>query len=198
MQARANRRSHVTVKDVAKKAGVSTATAARVLGNYGSVSERAREAVLRAARELNYVPNALARSMVKSRTGNIGLVVPDIRNAFFGAVAQSVVKTAKRAGYRVIICDTGADFKTECAYLRDLVEQRVEGILLASSVGHGRRHDFLKKPPCPVALIDRQVEGVPLDCVRSDHKGGAYHAVSLLIAAGHRQIGVIVGTATEH
>lgn len=198
MDERTTHSAQVTVKDVAKRAGVSTATAARVLGNYGSVSERTREAVLKAARELDYVPNALARSMVKSRTGTIGLVVPDIRNAFFGAVAQSVAKSAKRAGFRVIMCDTGADFKTECAYLRDLIEQRVEGIILASCVGHGRRHDYLAKTPCPVVLIDRNIEGVALDCVRSDHKEGAYRAVKHLISIGHRRIGIIVGTGTEN
>lgn len=187
----------VTVKDVARKAGVSTATAARVLGGYGSVSEQTREIVLKAARELNYVPNALARSMVKARTGNLGLVVPDIRNAFFGTIAQSVAKSAKRSGHRVIMCDTGADYKTECRYLQDLIEQRVDGIILASSVPFGRRHSYLKKAPCPVVLIDRNVEGAELDCVRTDHEEGAYRAVKHLLSLGHRRIGIVLGTGTE-
>lgn len=197
MQPSGNPKNHVTVKDVARKAGVSTATAARVLGGYGSVSDQTREIVLKAARELNYVPNALARSMVKARTGNLGLVVPDIRNAFFSAVAQSVVKSAKRSGHRVIICDTGADYKTECRYLQDLFEQRVDGIILASSVSSGRRHPNLKKAPCPVVLIDRNVEGAGLDCVRTDHEEGAYRAVKHLLSLGHRRIGIVVGTGSE-
>ena len=143
------------------------------------------------------MPNALARSMVKARTGNLGLVVPDIRNAFFGAIAQSVAKSAKRSGHRVIMCDTGADFKTECGYLQDLIEQRVDGIILASSVPFGRRHPFLKKAPCPVVLIDRNVEGAELDCVRTDHEDGAYRAVKHLLSLGHRRIGIILGTGGE-
>ena len=168
-----------------------------MLGEYGSVSEQTREIVLKAARELNYVPNALARSMVKARTGNLGLIVPDIRNAFFGAIAQSVAKKAKKSGHRVIMCDTGADYKTECGYLQDLIEQRVDGIILASSVPFGRRHPYLKKAPCPIVLVDRNVQGAELDCVQTDHEEGAYRAVKHLLSLGHRRVGIVLGTGDE-
>lgn len=187
----------VTIVDVAKKAGVSTATAARVLGQYGSVSEKTRKIVQQAANELNYVPNALARSMVKLKTHTLGLLVPDIRNAFFGTVAQSVAKSAKKAGYRIIMCDTGADYDTECSYLNDLSQQRVDGIILASSVPFGQRHDMLAKVPCPVVLIDRMVTGANLDCVRADHKQGAYDAIKYLLSLGHRRISIVLGTSEE-
>lgn len=196
-----NRRTHrpgpATIKDVARQSGVSVATASRALGNYGSVKEETRRIVLKVAAELNYVPNALARSMVKLRTDTIGLVVPDIRNAFFGAVAQSVAKAAKQEGLRVIVCDTGGDFETECDYLQDLVEQRVDGILLASCAPWDLEHALIDAVSCPVVLVDRVVKGAELDCVRSDHVQGARELIRHLIDLGHRRIGIVLGTGRE-
>lgn len=187
----------ITIHDVAKRANVSSATAARVLGNYGSVSVKTRERVLMAAEELGYVPNALARSMVKLRTSMVGLVLPDIRNAFFSALAQSAEKAARTAHYRVLVCDTGANFAAEESYLQDLYERRVDGIILASSIPRRRPHAGLQRAPVPVVLVDRQVEGVSLDCVRTDHEDGAYRAVKHLIGLGHRRIGIVLGTGGE-
>ncbi len=186
-----------TIKDVARRSGVSVATASRALGNYGSVKEETRRSVLEAAAELNYVPNAVARSMVKLKTGTIGLVVPDIRNAFFGAVAQSVTQAAKQSERRVIVCDTGGDFESECDYLQDLVEQRVDGILLASSVPWDQEHRLANSITCPVVLVDRVAPGINADCVRSDHVQGARELVRHLIDLGHRRIGIVLGTGRE-
>lgn len=187
----------VTVKAVAQRAGVSTATAARVLGNYGSVSERMKEKVLNAAQELNYVPNALARSLITLQTHTVGLVVPDIRNTFFAAVARSIENVAKKFGYRVFMCDTDGDFRLETDYLRDLFERRVDGIILASSASLGCRHELVAKSPIPVVLIDRSIRGVELDCIRTNHEGGAYAASKHLIELGHRRIGIVLGTGEE-
>ena len=190
-------RFEVTVKAVAQKAGVSTSTAARVLGNYGAVSDAMKEKVRNAARDLNYVPNALARSLITLQTHTIGLVVPDIRNTFFGTVARSVEQVAKNSGYRVFMCDTDGDFGLETDYLQDLFERRVDGIILASSASSGYSHELIARSPIPVVLIDRSVKGVKLDCVRTNHEQGAYIASKHLIGLGHGRIGIVLGTGEE-
>lgn len=187
----------VTTKDVAERAGVSTATAARVLGNYGSVKPETRERVLRAAHELNYTPNLIARSMVKLQTQTIGLIVPDIRNTFFTHLARSVERTARQAGYRIMMCDTDSDFEQEEVLLRDLLKRRVDGIILSSVAPAGKPHRTLERAPVPVVLVDRSLAGARFDTVRTDHQEGAYQAVRHLISLGHRHIGVVIGTGSE-
>ncbi|NLA58737.1 MAG: LacI family transcriptional regulator [Firmicutes bacterium] len=187
----------VTIKAVAQKAGVSTSAAARVLGNYGYTSKEMREKVLEAARELNYVPYAVARSLITLETQTIGLIIPDICNTFFAAVARNVENVAKKYGYRVLMCDTDGELGLEEEYLQDLFERRVDGIILASSASWGARHELVAKSPIPVVLIDRSIKGANLDCVRTNHEGGAYLATKHLIALGHRHIGIVLGTGEE-
>lgn len=187
----------VTLADVAAKAGVSVATAARVLGQYGSVGAATREKVLKAAEELGYVPNALARSMVTARTYTIGLIIPDIRNMFFATLARSIEKRAHTENYRLFVCDTDNNLSREEAYLRDLYERRVDGLIVASSVGAHHEHPTLARASVPVVLIDRQMRDLSFDTVRTDHEDGAYQAVQYLIARGHRRISIVVGTGTE-
>lgn len=187
----------VTLVDVAKKAHVSVATAARVLGQYGSVGAATREKVLKAAEELGYVPNALARSMVTARTYTIGLVIPDIRNMFFASVARAIEKRAHTENYRLFVCDTDNDMDREEAYLQDLYERRVDGLIVASSAASGHVHKSLKRSTAPVVLIDRELRDVPFDTVRTDHEAGAFLATEHLIKLGHRRIGIVVGTGSE-
>src|SRR5687768_12316730 len=103
----------VTVADVARAAGVSKATAARVLGGYGIVSDAVREKVLAVAKALDYRPNELARSMTTGRSGAIGVVVGDIENPFFSAAVRGISDVAHGAGYTVILANSGEDIAAE-------------------------------------------------------------------------------------
>ena len=102
-----------TIKDVAILARVSRATASRVLGGYGYVSEETRVRVLEAAQELRYRPHAIARSMVTGRTGTIGLVVADIENLFFAKVARGVSDAITPENYNLIVCSTNESVREE-------------------------------------------------------------------------------------
>jgi LacI family transcriptional regulator len=116
-----------TIPDVARRAGVSTATAARALGGYGAVSQAARSAVLAAAEELGYRRNDLAASMITGRTQTIGLVIADIENPFFAGAVRGVSDVARAAGYDVVLTNTDEDPDVERSSVKVLLSRRVDG-----------------------------------------------------------------------
>jgi hypothetical protein len=120
-----------TLEDVARRAGTSVATAGRALGGYGKVAQATRDRILVAARELNYYPNVLARSM-KQRLGlTIGLIVGNICNSFFSTAVRAIESTVSRHGYKVIVCNTDESTEMELIYARALMELRVDGIIVS-------------------------------------------------------------------
>ena len=100
------RENQATIKDVAKRAGVSEASAGRALGNYGKISDETKQKVLAAAEELHYIPNKLAQSMRSHSTKTIAVVVADIQNNFFGAIVAAIEQKAREKGYAVLICNS--------------------------------------------------------------------------------------------
>lgn len=182
----------VTIKDVAQRAGVSTATAARVVGSYGYASQEARRKVLQAVEELGYQPDAVARSMVTKSTRTLGLVVTDIENPFFARAARGVTDVAQKHGYTVLLANTDEDVEKERQVLQVLQEKRVEGLILVpASTRQGEHVSKLQQRRLPVVLLDRWVRGLAVDVVMADNAGGAYQAVAHLIKLGHRRIGVV-------
>ncbi len=129
-----------TVANVAQRAGVSVATAGRVLSGSGYASEEARRAVLDAAREIGYVPNQIARSLRTRRTQLAGLLIGDVENSFYSSIAKNVESVAKDAGYHVVLCNSNDDAATEKEYLQLL--ENAAGARLAVShlidAGHSR------------------------------------------------------------
>ncbi|MCD6156103.1 MAG: LacI family DNA-binding transcriptional regulator, partial [Candidatus Atribacteria bacterium] len=113
-----------TIYDIAKKAGVSPATVSRVLNNKPGLKESTRQKVLQIAKELNYSPNYLARSLKKQRTDTIALIVSDITNPFFTTLARGVEDKASQNGFNVIFCNTDEDIKKEKAYLELMLQRR--------------------------------------------------------------------------
>jgi LacI family transcriptional regulator len=182
-----------TIPDVARRAGVSTATAARALGGYGAVSESARDAVLAAAEELGYQRNELARAMITGRTNTIGLVIADIENPFFARAARGVSDAARAAGFEVILTNTDEDAAVERSNLQLLLAKRVDGLLIAPTSADGTHLAGVAQGGCPVVLFDRRVEGLTLDTVLVDNVAAARDVVERLLAAGHRRIAMVTG-----
>src|SRR5919198_4109177 len=149
----------VTIRDVAQRAGVSSMTVSRVI-NGGQVSAETRTRVEKAISDLGYVPSRLARGLSAQRTGTLALIVPDVANPFFTLIVRGAEDVARRAGYRVILCDTRADLAVEREVMEELIAHRVEGIVIAPvsdrSRGHLRR---LARFGVPFVLIDRVVSG---------------------------------------
>lgn len=182
-----------TVKDVARKAGVSTATVSRVINGTRFVSEELRARVYQAMRELDYRPNAIARSLRRKETRNIALVVPDIAHPFVAEVAKGVEDESFRAGYSTILCESKGDEERECACIHLLMTKQVDGIVfLASgeSPGHIRA---LVEQRMPVVVCGRDLPDVAVDTVITDNAGSGYQATEYLIRLGHRRVGCIVG-----
>ena len=128
----------VTLRDVAAKAGVSAITVSRALNNTGYVSPQTRLRISTAARELNYVPNALASSLRSQRTQLLALLVTDVTNPFWTTVARGVEDAASDAGFSVILCNTDESEAEQERYIRIILEKQVDGVLLVGGGGDGR------------------------------------------------------------
>lgn len=184
-----------TLRHVAELAGVSTATAGRVLGGYGNASKKTIKAVLEAAEKLNYIPNAVAQSMKKKYTHSIGLLIANIANPFYSTIARTLEELLMKQNYNMIICNTDEDLDKEISYLKTLYEKRIDGIIIASVLkGTDMSRESISRiynGKIPTIILDREVPGLDLPTVTSDNFGGAYEATSHLIRLGHSRIGVI-------
>ncbi len=182
-----------TLNDVAKLAGVSTMTVSRVINSSGYASPEARAKVERAIDELGYMPNGLARQLRAKRTKTIALVVTDIRNPFFTTIAGGVEDMARTHGYAVMFCNTYESEEEEAAYIRVLIERRVDGVLLVPAGGAGNSVLMLQTRGMPTVVLDRHVRDVETDEVRGDSRAGAYSVVRHLTGLGHRNIAILTG-----
>src|SRR5919197_5791220 len=182
----------VTIREVANRAGVSPMTVSRVINESPRVSPDTRRRVEAAISELGYVPNRLARGLIRRKTGTLGLIVPDVANPFFTLVVRGAEEVAWRAGYHVILCNTQASLERERQYLEDMIAFQVEGLLIAP-VGDRSRPNLqaLTRSDVPFVLIDRSVAGYTGDLVQGDSVAGARRLVEHLIGLGHRRIGMI-------
>jgi LacI family transcriptional regulator len=181
-----------TVREVARRAGVSAMTVSRVVNGSGRVRPETRLAVERVISAVGYVPNGLARALTSRKTGIVGLMVPDVGNPFFAPVVRGVESIARRAGFRVIVCNSESNLAYEGEYIADMLRHRVEGLLIAP-VGDDSRAQLLRleRHRTPFVLIDRSVSGVESDLVQGDSVGGARRLVEHLISLGHRSIAII-------
>jgi LacI family transcriptional regulator, galactose operon repressor len=179
----------VTLRDVARKASVSAMTVSRVVNGTGGVDAETQRRVEEAILALDYIPNRLARSMISQQTRTIGLIVPDVVNPFFAPVVRGAEMTARKAGYRVLLCNSEGDLRLEREYVEDLVSHRVEGLLLAPASDRSRVALLpLLKGGFPLVLLDRSLPDTDCDHVISDNVAGARRLVEHLIAIGHRRI----------
>src|SRR3954467_4949485 len=121
-----------TIYDVAEKAGVSIATVSKVINDTGRISEETRNKVLKIMRELEYQPSSVAAALTGKQTFTIGVLVPDISNAFFAEVARALENNAREMGYSIILCSTDYQIEREQDYLELLVKKQVDGIVIAT------------------------------------------------------------------
>ena len=182
-----------TMRDVAKRAGVSVTSVSHVINETRPVSYELRERVLAAMEELGYQPNRLARSLRSGKTQIIGTIVPDSADPFFAEVARGIEDTAFENGYSLILCNSDRNLGKEAFYTNVLVEKRVDGILfLAAGVSTERIVD-LQQRGIPVVVVDRELPASNVDSVVTDNAGGGWSATRHLIDLGHQRIGHIAG-----
>ncbi|MGZ8651794.1 MAG: LacI family DNA-binding transcriptional regulator [Actinomycetota bacterium] len=182
-----------TVADVAKAAGVSVSTAARVLSGTGYAAEDTRRLVLEAARELGYVPNQIARSLRTNRTQMVGLLIGDVENSFYSVIAKNVESVAKDAGYHVVLCNGDDEPTIEREYLKLLEGMRVDALIVTPTSKNRRYLARLMEKDIVIVQVDRRVEGLQADTILVDNEAGAVSAVTHLIEGGHTRVGILTG-----
>jgi DNA-binding LacI/PurR family transcriptional regulator len=183
----------VTIRDVAKAAGVSISTVSRALASPELVAQPTRDLVLETARGMGYRPNRAARGLITGRTGCIGLVVPDLENPFFGSIGKGVQDRARAAGYAVFIGDSGEDPSLEAEVVRSFAKQ-VDGVILCSARGSDASIRNLAEET-PLVLVNRGVEG--LESINFDNAGGLRAIMQHLLALGHTTIAYAAGPPTS-
>lgn len=186
-----------TIKDVARRVGVSTATVSRVLNGGHWVAEETRATVLQAVQELNYKPNAIARSLLNARTKTLALIFPNVSDMFSGTVLSGVEDAAHQRGFSVIICKTGGGHERTLSYLQLLAEKRVDGIIFASEVLREEYASFIQRLGIPLVVLSGESVQGGIPTVRCDDRQAAYAATSYLIGQGHERIGLLYGGARE-
>lgn len=185
--------SMVNIKEVAERAGVSPSTVSRALSGRVAVSPETKEKVMRAVRELNYQPNALAKGLKEGRSRTIGLIIPNVRNLVFPAAIKGITDVAKKYGYTVILCNTDEDIETEKAYVDNLRKRLVDGLIFSTATAASTHILELKEQGFPVVLMIRHLED-KVDAVIVDNFRGGYEATKFLIERGYRRIAFVNGT----
>ncbi|MFC9336369.1 MULTISPECIES: LacI family DNA-binding transcriptional regulator [unclassified Arthrobacter] len=182
-----------TIKDVAERAGVALGTASRVLSGSSHTSQDSRARVLAAAAELNYIANGPARSLRRSKTDVIGLLVSDIRNPFFSELAHAAEQEARKHGYTVLLANANEDAAQADEYLRTFAAQRIDGLLLAPQGGRSGQLDGLLASGLPVVLLNRKMEGIDAPLFATDNAGGVASVLTWLQSRGHRDVAFVGG-----
>ena len=184
-----------TIRDVAVRAGVSTATVSHALAKTRGVSSALRKKVITAARELNYRPNDLARALRTKNSRTIGMIIPSITDPFFPAVVRGAEDTLQQVGYTLLIGNSDGDPKKEEAYYHAFSAKRIDGLLMIISPAK-RAPSFLLHHPAtktPIVYIGRFHPDLHGDCVMLDDIGSSREAVSHLLRLGRRRIAIVTG-----
>lgn len=188
----------VTIRDVAREAGVSVATVSRVLNSSGPVSPGTRKRVEEVAEDLEYIPHGGAQSLITRRTGNLGIILPDLYGEFFSQLIRGIDQATRAAGYHVLLSSSHADRVELEAALRAM-RGRVDALILMSP--DNAPDELLKGVPkgLPVLLLNTDEGGAaPVDTLNVDNRGGAYAAVRHLLSLGRTRVGLIGGTLSNH
>ncbi len=183
----------VTMKDIAKHAGVSPITVSRVVNRSGYVGQDTREKVESAIRELNYIPNLVASSLRSSQSDLIALVLPDITNSFWTSIARGAEDEAWEHGYGVFICNTDNDVAKEASYIERLLRRRVEGLLLVPTPDIESEVQLrrLRSHALKFVVVHRRLQDFPAEVIRSDGESAARALTNALLKSGRRRIAFI-------
>lgn len=182
----------ISMNDVAKAANVSQSAVSRVLNGSGYVSEDKRERILAAIRDMGYRPNALARSLVKSKSHTIGLCVPYLNTPFISSLMEGVEEESEKYGYDVFMCHTKEDPEVEEKAISRMLDRQVDGMIIVPVLGD--KHcikDIINIVPTMVLL--RKPEGVDRNLIYSADYQAARQSFSLLLDRGHTNIGILTG-----
>lgn len=180
-----------TIYDIARLAGVSTATVSKVFNQRGSISEETKKKIMQISKELNYQPSVVASALTGKKTYTIGLLIPDLVNPFFAEMTRNVEDRAHELGFNLVICNTDNDMQKEMTYIQLLRQKSVDGIIIATGVRNDKLLKELVHEQIPIALIAREMSVLTASTVLVDDFAGGYGAASYLAGLGHKRIAVI-------
>ena len=178
-----------TLKDLAKAAKVSLASASYAVNGTGSLGEQTRNHILRVAGEIGYRQNLNARATRTGQTGAIGLVLPDLSNPFFPTLAQSVIQAARIRGYSVYVTDTEGSESLERETIKELVDRNVDGLVWFPIRDSNTASLIVDN--VPTIVLDRSLPG--FETIQADYAEGGRRAAEYLVSRGHRRIGIVSG-----
>lgn len=187
----------VSIKDVARVAGVSHSTVSRALADSPLVRRETKERIKQVAREMGYTPNAAARSLVTRRSRTLGVVVTTIADPFVSEVVRGIEQVALDAGYGLFLCQSSSEVEREIASVRSLQEKRVDAIIVSASRVGDLYLPLLEEIRVPIVLVNNEQDSQAVHFVASDDVSGGRLAVEYLLSLGHRRIGYIAGPRTS-
>ena len=183
----------LTLKEIAKLSGVSTATVSHVINGTRFVSEETKAKVLKVINDVGYRTNFVARSLRSKKSYTVGLIVPDISNSFFAAITETISRYLKEKGYYLILANSDENRENEIDEINVFSSQIIDGLIVAPvAESHGFMNEVLGES-YPIVFIDRKPTGITRDCVLADNSAGSYEVISALIKKGHSKIGIISG-----
>jgi LacI family transcriptional regulator len=184
-----------TMKQVAERAGVSISTVSHVINNTRVVSNDVRQRVLGIIDEMRYIPSAVARSLKNDKTYTIGVLVPNSSNPYFAELIRWIEDAAFELGYNIILCNAHGGAQKQTAYLRLLMEKRIDGLVLIASGADDEQDLLLRYDAVPIVQLERALPGLDADLVLAGQEEGGYQATRHLIELGHRDIVCVSGPA---
>ena len=181
-----------SIREVAKRAGVSPATVSRVINGTARVDEEKRERVGKAIEETGFRPNELARALYRKSSKIIGVIVPDIENPFFSELAKAIEKEAYEQEYRILLCNSDDQKEKELANLQMLAQLQADGVILMTNTGE--KSQSYEAVSMPIVFVDRRLDEMgQTSVIEADHYAGGKLAAEHLIACGCRKITCIRG-----
>ena len=184
----------ITIKDIAKLAGVSYATVSRALNDHPEVNMKTKERILEIAKENGYSPNEIARGLVKQSTNTLGLLVPDISNPYFPEVAKGVEEKAISRDYHVFLCNTDWDSQKEIDYIKTLKDKRVAGIIIAPTSVETYAKVKELNLDIPIVYIGSKSPEKEINYVVIDNEKASFMATEYLIELGFTDIAYLGGS----
>ena len=188
--------NRITIKDIARKLGVTPSTVSRALANNPRISKKTREEVMKVAKKMGYEPNVIAASLRKGKSDTVGMIVPGINRSFFSNVISGVEEILNTAGYNLIIIQSNENLQKEQRAVQTLLQNRVGGVIMSLSVqssGHSHIKDMVKRG-IPLVQFDRVAAEIPGPKIVNDNYTGAYLSVKHLLENGYTSIAHFSGS----
>lgn len=188
----------VTVADVARAAGVSTASVSRVLNNSGRVADALRQRVIEASESLGYLPDAAARALASDHSQTIGAIIPTLENRSFAICVDGLQRRLDAAGYTLLLANSAYDPDKELRAVKELIGRGVDGLMLVGALRDPKIYDLLRSKGVPFVNTFTLTNDAQRPCVGFDNRAAARRMAEYLLDLGHREFGIIAGVTRDN